>query len=379
MKDIKTRSKTRDIQVRDAAALAPKELSKLMKDSATARLRSRDTTQDVDAAGNTAVRNATGEFEGDFIEVMTCPCGCIGGGGQPRNPEADADAVRKARIDGLYSQDEKMTLRLSHENPEIKQLYQDFYGAPLSDMAEQMLHTAYINRNSDLHQGGTKKMAKWKCKICGYIYEGDALPENFKCPICKQPASAFEKVVEQSNGGVSPYAGTKTEKNLQEAFAGESQARNKYTYFAQVAQNEGYDQMAELFLKTARNEQEHARVWFQELGHLGDMASNLLAAAAGENYEWTDMYDRMAKDADEEGFHDLAERFRNVGAIEKRHEERYRKLLENIQMKQVFEKSGQAMWECRICGHIVVGTKAPEVCPVCNYSQSYFEVHTDNF
>lgn len=169
--------------------------------------------------------------------------------------------------------------------------------------------------------------------------------------------------------------GTKTEKNLQEAFAGESQARNKYTYFAEVARREGYEELAELFLKTARNEQEHARVWFQELGHIGDSAANLLAAAEGENYEWTDMYDRMAKEADEEGFHDLADRFRKVGAIEKRHEERYRKLLEDVKTKQVFEKSTVTVWECRVCGHIVVGTKAPEVCPVCKYSQAYFEVH----
>ena len=198
---------------------------------------------------------------------------------------------------------------------------------------------------------------------------------DFKCPICKQPASAFEKVEEAPAAGASPYAGTKTEKNLQEAFAGESQARNKYTFFALVAQREGYEELAELFLKTARNEQEHARVWFQELGHIGTSAENLLAAAEGENYEWTDMYDRMAREADEEGFHDLADRFRMVGAIEKRHEERYRKLLNDVQMKQVFEKSGQAMWECRVCGHIVVGAKAPEVCPVCKYSQAYFEVH----
>ena len=218
-------------------------------------------------------------------------------------------------------------------------------------------------------------MKKWKCKVCGYIYEGEALPADFTCPLCRQPASAFEKVAEAPASGASPYAGTKTEKNLEEAFAGESQARNKYTYFALVAQREGYEELAELFLKTARNEQEHARVWFQELGHIGTSAENLLAAAEGENYEWTDMYDRMAREADEEGFHDLADRFRMVGAIEKRHEERYRKLLNDVQMKQVFEKSGQTMWECRICGHIVVGTKAPDVCPVCKYSQAYFEVH----
>ena len=218
-------------------------------------------------------------------------------------------------------------------------------------------------------------MSKWKCKICGYIYEGAELPADFTCPLCKQPASAFEKVEEAPAAGGSVYAVTKTEQNLKDAFAGESQARNKYTYFAEVAQREGYEELAEIFLKTARNEQEHARVWFQELGGIGTTADNLLAAAEGENYEWTDMYDRMAKEADEEGFHDLAERFRKVGAIEKRHEERYRKLLNDVEMKQVFEKSGQAMWECRVCGHIVVGTAAPEVCPVCKYSQSYFEVH----
>ncbi|MDD7255721.1 rubrerythrin [Bullifex porci] len=177
----------------------------------------------------------------------------------------------------------------------------------------------------------------------------------------------------KSNG--NPYAGTKTEKNLLEAFAGESQARNKYTYFAEVAQREGYEELAEIFLKTARNEQEHARVWFQELGHIGSSAENLLAAAEGENYEWTDMYDRMAKEAEEEGFTDLAKRFRAVGDIEKRHEERYRKLLNDVKTKQVFEKSSVTIWECRVCGHICVGLKAPEVCPVCKYSQSFFEVN----
>ncbi len=222
-------------------------------------------------------------------------------------------------------------------------------------------------------------MSQWKCKICGYIYEGETLPADFICPVCKQPASVFEKVEEAPAASVNPYAGTKTEQNLQEAFAGESQARNKYTYFALVAQREGYEQLADIFLKTARNEQEHARCWFQELGRIGTTAQNLLAAAEGENYEWTDMYDRMAKDADAEGFPELAARFRMVGTVEKRHEERYRALLHNVEMKQVFEKSGQTMWECRICGHIVVGTKAPDVCPVCQYSQSYFEVHKDNF
>ena len=218
---------------------------------------------------------------------------------------------------------------------------------------------------------------KYRCTVCGYIHEGE-LTEDFKCPLCKQPASKFELIEEpKAEGG--KYAGTKTEKNLEEAFAGESMARNKYTYFANIAMQEGYDQLAEIFLKTARNEQEHARLWFQELGHLGDTAANLKAAAEGENYEWTDMYDRMAKDADEEGFPELAEKFRKVGAIEKAHEERYLALLKNVEMQQVFEKSEEIMWECRVCGHLVTDTKAPEVCPTCKFSQSFFEVRSENY
>ena len=218
---------------------------------------------------------------------------------------------------------------------------------------------------------------KYRCTICGYIHEGE-LTEDFKCPLCKQPASKFELIEEPKAEG-SKYSGTKTEKNLEEAFAGESMARNKYTYFANIAMQEGYDQLAEIFLKTARNEQEHARLWFQELGHLGDTAANLKAAAEGENYEWTDMYDRMAKDADEEGFPELAEKFRKVGAIEKAHEERYLALLKNVEMQQVFEKSEEIMWECRVCGHLVIGKKAPEACPVCGFSQSFFEVRKENY
>lgn len=221
------------------------------------------------------------------------------------------------------------------------------------------------------------KMVKYRCSVCGYIHEGE-LPEDFKCPICKQPASVFV-LVEEKAESVNKYAGTKTEKNLMEAFSGESQARNKYTYFANIAQREGYDQLSEIFLSTARNEQEHARIWFEELGHLGNTAENLLQAAEGENYEWTDMYDRFAKEAEEEGFKDLAERFRRVAAIEKSHEERYRALLKNVEMQQVFEKGEETMWECRVCGHLVMGKKAPEVCPVCKYSQSYFEVRKENY
>ena len=175
------------------------------------------------------------------------------------------------------------------------------------------------------------------------------------------------------------YAGTKTEKNLWEAFTGESQARNKYTYFASVAKKAGYEQIAELFLKTADNEKEHAKLWFKALGELGDTATNLLHAAEGEAYEWTDMYDRMAKEADEEGFHELAEQFRGVAAIEKSHEERYRALLKNVETAQVFAKSEVKVWECRNCGHLVIGTNAPALCPTCAHPQSYFEIHAENY
>lgn len=175
------------------------------------------------------------------------------------------------------------------------------------------------------------------------------------------------------------YEGTRTEKNLEAAFAGESQARNKYTYFASVAKKEGYEQISSLFLKTAENEKEHAKMWFKELNGIGDTAENLCAAAAGENYEWTDMYDGFAKTAEEEGFHDLAVKFRLVAAIEKSHEERYRALLKNVKTAEVFAKSEVKVWECRNCGHIVVGKKAPEVCPTCAHPQSYFEVHAENY
>ena len=173
--------------------------------------------------------------------------------------------------------------------------------------------------------------------------------------------------------------GTKTEQNLRDAFAGETQARSKYDYFASVAKKEGYEQIAAIFQATANNEKEHAKLWFKALKGIGTTTENLAAAAAGENYEWTDMYDRFAKEADEEGFHQLAEQFRGVAAIERSHEERYRALLKNIEMQKVFEKSEETMWECRNCGHLVMGKKAPDVCPVCNHPQSYFEVRKENY
>ena len=316
------------------------------------------------------------EKEYHFIEVMTCPGGCIGGGGQPRDLMTDANQSRQSRIASLYQRDADMKLRLSHENPEIKQLYEEFYEKPLSQLAEEMLHTIYFDRSNDLRKGELK-MEKWKCKICGYIHEGE-LTDDFICPLCKQPASAFEKI-EEVVSGASKYAGTETEKNLETAFAGESMARNKYTAFANVAKNEGFEQIADLFLKTADNERSHALMWFKELNGVGDTAQNLLHAAEGENYEWTDMYEGFAKTAEKEGFSELAARFRYVAEVEKHHEERYRALLKNVETAAVFAKTETRVWECRNCGHLSVGTNAPDVCPACDYSQSFFEVHAQNY
>ena len=279
-----------------------------------------------------------------------------------------------------------------------------YISATVTDMVDVGTHTIFIGDVTDMKvisdypsvtydyyhknikpqpkQVGTTPEGQviWRCTICGYEYVGEEIPEDFICPLCKHPASDFEKVIkEEEKMAQNKYAGTKTEKNLWEAFAGESQARNKYTYFASVAKKNGYEQIAELFLKTAENEKEHAKLWFKALGELGTTEENLLHAAEGENFEWTDMYERMAKEAEEEGFPELAAQFRGVGAIEKAHEERYRALLKNVEAKEVFDKSGVTVWECRNCGHIVVSTKAPEVCPVCNHPQSFFEVRKENY
>ncbi|MBR6764588.1 MAG: rubrerythrin family protein [Clostridia bacterium] len=216
-------------------------------------------------------------------------------------------------------------------------------------------------------------MKKYFCKVCKATFEVADGVEPV-CPKCKATGDKLEEIV-----AANPYAGTQTEKNLEAAFAGESQARNKYTYFASKAKKEGFEQIAALFLKTAENEKEHAKLWFKELNGIGNTAENLLHAAEGENYEWTDMYAGFAETADKEGFHELAAKFRLVAAIEKRHEERYRKLLQNVESMQVFEKSEVKIWECRNCGHIVVGTKAPEVCPTCAHPQAYFEVIAENY
>ena len=230
----------------------------------------------------------------------------------------------------------------------------------------------------------------FRCEICGYIEYADELPDDYVCPICKHGKEDFVKVEgckeenldlgnKEKENIKMELKGSKTEKNLMTAFAGESQARNKYTYFASVAKKEGFEQIAAIFEQTANNEKEHAKMWFKELGELGNTAQNLLAAAQGENYEWTDMYATFAKEAEEEGFTALAYKFREVAKIEKTHEERYRALLSNVEMNKVFEKSEETIWECRNCGHLVMGKKAPQMCPVCAHPQSYFEVRKENY
>ena len=219
-------------------------------------------------------------------------------------------------------------------------------------------------------------MEKWKCKVCGYVHEGP-IAADFTCPICKAPADKFEKVIEAPRK--NPYAGTRTEKNLWEAFAGESQARNKYTYFASVAKKQGFEQIAALFLKTAENEKEHAKLWFKALDGIGSTEENLVAAAAGENEEWTKMYAEMAKTAEEEGFLALAAQFEGVAKIEKTHEERYLKLLDNLKKGEVFKKGEKVMWFCRNCGHVEIAESAPAVCPVCKHPQAYFQVKAENY
>ncbi|MDL2301965.1 rubrerythrin family protein [Lachnospiraceae bacterium OttesenSCG-928-D06] len=219
-------------------------------------------------------------------------------------------------------------------------------------------------------------MKKYVCKVCGYVHEREGIPTQ--CPICKAGADAF---VEQDGELVAEcnYTGSKTEKNLKDAFAGESMARNKYTFFAEIAKREGYEQMAAIFLETAGQEGQHAKMWLKELQGLGSTQENLKAAATGENEEWTDMYVRMAAEAREEGFIQLAEKFERVGAIEKMHEERYRKLLENMEENKVFHDGENTVWVCRQCGNVHVGANAPEHCPTCGHPQAYFERQATNF
>ncbi len=270
----------------------------------------------------------------DFIEVMACPYGCVGGGGQPKQLLETREECLQKRRDCLYNIDALLKRSVCAQNTEAQTLYTSFLDKQPKHVLHQLLHIA--------HNQTTNK---------------------------NQEKRSYDMKLE----------GSKTEQNLHTAFAGESQARNKYTYFASVAKKEGYEQIAAIFTQTAENEKEHAKMWFKELKGIGDTKQNLLHAAEGENYEWTDMYDTFAKEADEEGFHDIAQKFRMVAAIEKTHEERYRKLLNNVEMKAVFEKSEEVIWECRNCGHLVIGKKAPLVCPVCAHPQSFFEVRKENY
>jgi rubrerythrin len=239
------------------------------------------------------------------------------------------------------------------------------------DKPETLNKTASFNLKKE-----DKIMKTYKCKLCGEIFKVEDGVEPV-CPRCKakgEKVDLFEETMK-----TNPYAGTQTEKNLEAAFSGESQARNKYTFFAEKARQEGYEQIAALFLKTAENEKSHAEMWLKELSGIGDTAQNLLAAAQGENYEWTDMYANFAKTAEEEGFPELAKKFRMVGETEKHHEERYRALLHNVEVQEVFKKNGVKVWECRECGYLITGTEAPKFCPTCGRPQAFFEVRAENY
>lgn len=251
-----------------------------------------------------------------------------------------------------------------------------FAGTPVS--------YAYYHKNIKPKPKQTAVKAAWRCSICGYVHEGETLDADFICPLCKHPASDFEKIggedkeiVEETK--MKDLKGSKTEQNLWAAFAGESQARNKYTYFASKAKKDGFNQISDLFTETANNEKEHAKIWFKLLDGIGSTAENLKEAAGGENYEWTEMYPGFAKEAREEGFTEIATLFEMVAAIEKEHEERYKKLLENVEGELVFSKEGDVMWQCANCGHIVIGKKAPMMCPVCAHPQAYFQVKAENY
>lgn len=295
--------------------------------------------------------------------------------------EVDAAAMRVANFLNV-SRSELETFARITGNHSVHDLSPDNLATTSRDIAkytrirhvgEPIEHGAMLTKEKENGEKGTMKT--YRCTICGEVFsvkEG----EEPVCPLCKATGGKLELVAAEKKG---KYAGTQTMKNLEAAFAGESEARNKYTYFASAAKKEGYEQIAALFLKTAENEKEHAKMWFRELNGIGNTVDNLNAAADGENHEWTDMYEGFAKTAEEEGFPELAEKFRMVGAIEKHHEERYRALLKNVEMAEVFAKSEVKVWECRNCGHIIVGTKAPEICPVCAHPQSYFEIREENY
>ncbi len=220
---------------------------------------------------------------------------------------------------------------------------------------------------------------RWVCPVCGYVYEGETMPDDFVCPWCKHAGSEFVKETADAPNAAPSLKGSKTEANLEYAFAGESMARNKYTYFASRAKKDGYEQIAALFELTANNEKEHAKLWFKALDGINGTLENIKAAAAGEHEEWTDMYKRFAEVAREEGFTELADQFAAVALIEKRHEERYLKLAQNIEQGEVWVRTGERRWECRNCGHVYIGDKAPDVCPVCKHPQAFFEIEAENY
>lgn len=263
------------------------------------------------------------------------------------------------------------------------------------EMLDEMTPSVTYDYYQKYIKPAPKKVRKsgYRCRICGYFYEGDTLPPDFICPLCKHGAGDFERVEAPADGASDQDTPTqqqgeiemavdknsKTAKNLAFAFAGESQARNKYTYFASAAKKEGYEQIAAIFEATANNEKEHAKLWFKELDGIGNTAANLAAAAAGEHEEWTEMYKTFSEEAAAEGYDELSRQFARVAEIEKRHEARYRKLLENIEKGEVWEKTGPRRWECRNCGHVYYGDKAPEICPTCKHPRAYFEVEAENY
>lgn len=320
----------------------------------------------------------------DYVEVMTCPGGCIGGGGQPKHIGREENA-QKQRIDALFKRDESLECRLSHENPEIIELYKNYLIKPGSELAQQILHTMYSDKSDDLKSKVKQKeqkvkITKYRCKMCDEEFEIEEGQEAV-CPRCKMKAEMLLKLEEKivTKQEKNKFSGSQTEKNLLAAFLGESGARNKYTYFANVARNEGYEQIADYFIETAENEREHAKLWLEELEQISNTSKNLQSAIDGENHEWTSMYEEFALTAEQEGYYDLANKFRQVAAIEKDHEERFKKLLYNIEENKVFEKEVNKVWECKNCGHVHKGKNAPSVCPVCGYGMAYFEINKTNF
>lgn len=340
-----------------AISMVPLEYPPQQKKEESVLAASRILIKNKAAEEKTALQLAETAEDGDLYRLMTAVAKSV--------RLVNEDLLRESGYMLPQSGNTHALLRLWAENP------------PSAEFpAEAARKLLTMIPDNDFTESRKSAMKIYKCKVCGKIFE-IADGETPVCPVCKATGDKLELL--ETPAKTSKYAGTQTEKNLEAAFAGESQARNKYTYFASVAKKEGYEQIAALFLKTAENEREHAKMWFKEMNGIGNTAENLLHAAEGENYEWTDMYDGFAKTAEEEGFPELAAKFRLVAAIEKHHEERYRALLHNVETAEVFARSEIKVWECRNCGHIVVGTSAPEICPACAHPQSYFELRTENY